>query len=902
MLLSTLPPHRKTQHIHRNSTTSLASQSRAALALCTPPSSGRVSTLSTVPELRTLPEAESQPGPPHSARPITYTPPKQVPDGGSVDLALAHVHAPGPRLTHSQRRSRDANDRGALVVPAVGPAAPIMADRLSAHDSTRDSHEISMSLRDVTRDSLVANMLMSLDQFSFGDTGGGAAQTSDHGPANVHERYGSRPWTDNSAAKSSGHWRGHKSSLSSDLETTSTLKERGRGGIQETLSYRNQPVTPPRRSSHNRGGKHSNKSSSSASVDLGHSKDLVSERLARSFGRSSSFDYGHDRPQTRSTTHLQKPSASSSFKVDFPDAYDDYEYGAAPTPTVPSGPRRDASSIPIPPPPPEPAETRTLDRKKSASTRSLKSSSGRSRRGTSHQTSTPAPAPVLMSREELESAPAPSVGYGKSKDSETLGVTASQAKDRPGFFRRVFGSSKVASSPSGSLPVSQSSAAFLPSPTDRLPPHQQYQMQTKTSAPPSRDTSSSHSHLHQHPPPLQKKSSSFFRRRKKSVVDGAPSLPNDEHAPPMPTMDHAAAGAKRYEQMHESQGRTSPASSLREVMNPYLQNGDTGLGLTGVSMSSPLADITNNRTPERNQRNNHDEYKKDFSPDYVPSPKARIRTVETGPDGERFDVAATPSRGPTKATNKKPQGANDSFLNLDGGNEFDGDKNRNRTNKENGSTRDYGASEDRDATLRARKGPFLDVRDSNRPALALPRNEKRSTSLASGSTETDYKTAPSVAPSLQVEDKGSPVPGGKHVLGTLESINACKSLDEPEFVVGDPTEDDRQKARKIYEGSSEYIQKDRAAAWMGEQGPVRQRTLQAYMELYDFTGLSILSALRKVCGRLVMRGETQQVDRILVAFSKRWCSCNPRHGFKATGTCPLPPTPALANLDQTSFT
>jgi hypothetical protein len=124
------------------------------------------------------------------------------------------------------------------------------------------------------------------------------------------------------------------------------------------------------------------------------------------------------------------------------------------------------------------------------------------------------------------------------------------------------------------------------------------------------------------------------------------------------------------------------------------------------------------------------------------------------------------------------------------------------------------------------------------------------------------------------------------VLGTLKSMTG-KPLDEPDFVVGEPTEDERQKAQKIFDGNEEFIQQEKAAAWMGEEGPIRQRTLQAYMELYDFTDLSVVHSLRQVCGRLVFRAETQQVDRILVAFSKRWCRCNPNHGFKATGKIPL---------------
>jgi Sec7-like guanine-nucleotide exchange factor len=112
---------------------------------------------------------------------------------------------------------------------------------------------------------------------------------------------------------------------------------------------------------------------------------------------------------------------------------------------------------------------------------------------------------------------------------------------------------------------------------------------------------------------------------------------------------------------------------------------------------------------------------------------------------------------------------------------------------------------------------------------------------------------------------------------------ACSPLDEPEVTVGEPTEDERQKAQQIFDGNEDFIQKDRAAAWIGEEGLVRQRTLRAYMDLYVFNEKSVLTSLREICGRLVLRAETQQVDRILVTFSKHWCDCNPNHGFKALG-------------------
>jgi Sec7-like guanine-nucleotide exchange factor len=95
--------------------------------------------------------------------------------------------------------------------------------------------------------------------------------------------------------------------------------------------------------------------------------------------------------------------------------------------------------------------------------------------------------------------------------------------------------------------------------------------------------------------------------------------------------------------------------------------------------------------------------------------------------------------------------------------------------------------------------------------------------------------------------------------------------------------DARERAQKIYDGNEDFVPKEKAAAWMGDESPIRSRTLIAYMKLYEFANLNILAALRSVCNRLVLKAESQQVDRILDAFAGRWCQCNPNHGFKVTG-------------------
>ncbi|KAI4238725.1 MAG: hypothetical protein LQ349_000880 [Xanthoria aureola] len=104
----------------------------------------------------------------------------------------------------------------------------------------------------------------------------------------------------------------------------------------------------------------------------------------------------------------------------------------------------------------------------------------------------------------------------------------------------------------------------------------------------------------------------------------------------------------------------------------------------------------------------------------------------------------------------------------------------------------------------------------------------------------------------------------------------------PEFDVTLPFREDKVLAQRVFEGDETLVSKAKAAAWLGEAGPDRARIRRAYMELFDWQNLNILAALRGFCGRLLLKGETQQVDRILDAFSAQWCACNANHGFKAT--------------------
>lgn len=753
-------------------------------------------------------------------------------------------------------------------------------DRPEPHRPTaRDSHDLSLSPRQVTRDSLVTNMLLSLDQLSMGQVGTsfGPSTSAFDEPA-VYPSYNddARAMTFNSTfnsrsarANGHGHGHGHGYSYSSDFEgadDASRISSRGRrsnssSGYQPGLgrinSMRELSQRSPGRALHSRGGKGS-KSSSTTSVDAGYAQVLGSQRWARGFGgRSSSFD-GEQRP------------SPAPWQVEFPSSFFNDGYDAAPTPTVPGGPRKltTAPSMPVMPPP-EPrtgsnSPARVPGPERRRSTRSSRSATvGRKPEPKFNTMRDAPPLPVL----DLESAPAPHVAYEKAKEmlpSASMSVTP-QPKEKQGFFRRMFGSSKTTVSSAASSPQVSTFS------------------QPKSSTPPPRESQQPTAHT------LQKKTSSFFRRRKHSVTDTEP--------PPMPTVPVVKFPPDRVEAL-SAKPEPSPITSLRRAMDPFLQESPLSSSVQ-TSADIPLPSIEPHDAQENPARSPAEEEEnripRGFSPDYEPSPKAVIRKVDPEPTGPR--PAATPTRQPTGTPIDSPP---KSFLKDDSDGEDSPVRPRKPPREEKGlkpEPRPDGRSRSPSpAVSKSRSVPNLN-RESR---LSARGGEPKLTLLTTTTDRRDSNTlglAPEIGgggggggvaykhsvPSLRI-DSAEPSPRGLGGTGGGESVSqSAKSIDEPEVVVGDPTEDDRQKAQRIYEGNEEFIQKDRAAAWMGEEGIVRQRTLRAYMELYDFEGQSAVASLRQVCQRLLLRAETQQVDRILVAFSKRWCDCNANHGFKSIG-------------------
>lgn len=823
------------------------------------------------------------------------------------------------------------------------------------HAHVRDSHDLSLSPRNVTRDSLLGNMLLSLDQFSMdqmsgapGTIGGGggggggeiARTMSGFGDPSAFRYYEeeeedtrtmastARPprstrhgysyssdyeGGDDSSHMSGGYTRGRRSNSSS----TGFQSNLGRiNSMRETTSnQRSFSHAPGSRPLHSRGGRGS-KSSSTNSIDPGYAQVLGSQRWAHGLGgpkRSSSFEIARrqsfgtgsqsaeqQNQQQRQPWHIEfsnsffapannttNGSISSPFDYDVDDA--------APTPTVPAGPRRLATmpsmpSFPRPEPMGEPLSpvrsvNLNLERKRSnKSSRSTNTSRFHNGRDNGPPPPLPGPVPDLV-----DSAPAPHVGYEKAKEpvhaATPTSVVSQPPKDKPGFFRRMFGGSKnsvvAALDQSATSPSLTNSTVASPATSTmnmgNASPHSAFAAPPppkSNSNPPSRQTNSSHG--------LQKKPSGFFRRRKKSVsvnnVD-PPPIPTSLPPPILPPAELPLEPPPKRIDLLTPRPQPSPVTSLRKAMDPYLKGSGTSPGIASPEVHQPP-------------------YVRGFSPDYEPDPKATIRSVSSEPR-LHIDNRRRPST-PTNETSKFPYAYEraGSFLHDDSDSEDSPPRvtlSASQPTMGDSHSRPLSPSGTARTTLLAPIQTDLPLSSPTSQTTIRDKKLDRLTqdSMSSGMTDrpssltlpiegvrtdTGLKSRASAAsiPSLQIEESE---PNSK-----VTTPKAEHPLDEPEFVVGDPTEDDRAKAQKMFDGNQDFIPKEKAASWMGEEGPIRQRTLRAYMDLYDFANKSVVTSLRDVCNRLILRAETQQVDRVLVAFSRRWCDCNPNHGFKSTGT------------------
>ncbi|KAL8796450.1 MAG: hypothetical protein Q9182_007369 [Xanthomendoza sp. 2 TL-2023] len=793
----------------------------------------------------------------------------------------------------------------------------------------RISHDLSLTAN-IGRSSVVDSMLLSLnpDQSKFESspyprpscfTSPESPRSRGHLPSSSLNSTYSFPSTTSEPrpdSKRSAHLpRGHRSNSSncqslSRIDSLTTDEEKVDSRRAQT--YQSQRARPGGRTSvpASRSGGKSSKSSGSSSVDFGHM--MRQSALPR---RSASFDNGQRRPSFPITSSSSQPIIYSNTE-------------AAPTPNIPSGPRAPAIV------PSAPAQPSTISNKRPFRGQDTKRNKIDGKKGSLEQKTE-----VLADSHEISAptyrtlrATSPAVDRHDSLVSQQRRPSQSRehAKERPGFFRRVFMSSRHTNimAQDLSLPASQpqshrnsirvdSQAAIAPPPklSNLGLPGGITQLPREAA-----------------PPPLNKKPSSFFRRRKKSI-----SEPNVTPVP-MP-----ATHSSLHPPNHTMKQNPS-VSSLRELMSPYLS---TSPGSRKGSSAGHY------ETPSRNQRV---PFEKSTIKPVFPSSAIHKSTTKS-PAEERQTVTSTSGDAPSAKADASSEDNllhphDQSFL-------HDNSSNETRLNASdpsptvvakpstfetpmNSHARHHGITENElersaafsDGTVRsarptvdlmpspsgkrgsARKLPRPRTASGDQYLLTLPTDQAASANPTSVketliAAVTPDETTPRVwlrpekstedlrglaeisipiesdRPSHANDERPPSSRRGRIVTAAVTapevSIGPSLNATSPDFDVTLPLREDKVLAQRVYEADETLITKAKAAAWLGEAGPDRARARRAYMELFDWQNLNILAALRDFCGRLLLKGETQQVDRVLDAFSSRWCACNPNHGFKATG-------------------
>nr|POE48877.1 ph and sec7 domain-containing protein c11e3.11c [Quercus suber] len=789
----------------------------------------------------------------------------------------------------------------------------------SVSTDTRHSHGLSWS--STTRDSVVDTLLLSLDNLSTQRVDSGADVTEDDEFDRERYRIPAIPQLVdfNPANRSRGHT--YSSSLSSEYypsrphqgqdsppslyETPRKIRQSIAGTSLVNPGDRRGQL-PLRRETSTATQRHVRELSSDVSTE--EFPQYQEESRAAYVGRRSmSMDHIYSEGMSGVSSVLGRGRPVVSLETEQQAHID-----AAPEPIVAAGPRNLQNPDAVGPVYVNPAPKQSSLRKtttqgdlRSASKQNLAPSIPTTQAGDFIKSSSlRGNSPAQQQRPQASPMLSPRQSSSQQKD-------VSSIRDKPGFFRRVFGGGNSravsgASERSGdsfdyadkaaAAPLRTKSQASTTAMKETIPPKS-----SAGNAPPSPI-----------PPPamLNKKPSSFFRRRKKSTSGtlAPPPLPLDSH------LNNPAQSAL-----------PSPSiSSLRKVMDPFLKiegesdkrGGNVSRPMTGSrtvgsddldifhSGYTPPADSTLSlaRVSQATRVANDDgissspqskmKVKKRATPAFVDTSKSEALSIS-----DDLSDAAKVSPLTAEAPYEEADELRRSVSPMDNNKLAPAAISRTRSGEDMrnfsaGTNINLNLNDDDDGWVVKHTGkwsPVTDASETKKPARVILRpteqeERQRQASSASSLSLSQGMASPvsslnatvmqdNVAynlplPSMQIE--GNAIRKSTDLVGLLPSSTLVG--DGAEYV---------ERARRIFDGDDEDVLKSEAAAWLGERNTLSTRTLHAYMQLFDLTGMNLVASLRMLAGKLLLKGETQQFDRIITALSSRWCECNPNHGFQA---------------------
>ncbi|KIW28640.1 uncharacterized protein PV07_08284 [Cladophialophora immunda] len=750
-------------------------------------------------------------------------------------------------------------------------------DHIHDNDEMEDPHDLSFSSNHILRASMVDNLVMSLDQFS--------SSVFDDGPYTPR----SNSYDTSARIRKRGHTFSSSTSSENDVQhirpipqlpqTIPRLPVRNSVRYQKDLQrlpsifgededsvrakvYDAQRATQPhhpRRKKNASGGGRSTNSSASSSIDLGHLASLTGRLGGPGNRRSRSFDFGA-RPRDLRTS---KPLGGAD---------------GAPTPVIFSGPEAQSAT------PAGPSGSPLVRKNSAKSSKSAYVKKGRAAALGSNSARNDS-VPQLPSMKSVPS-------FNTAEQRTNIGALHETiSAPRPGFFRRVFGSSRNPSVNTESTPPPN---VLIKSQPGRATPVQDENAHPPTTPPgktqkPVRRTSTDASANKENQPVITKKSSAFFRRRKKSVSNVVP--------PPLPLTLNSDLPSE-----NEPVDGTSPVSSLRAFMDPYLVDPPSATSHArsrGHSRTSSMQGFytptlpppgfgLSNQAANRPRAGGHGRSESHGSGKTLKSNPKQVSALRI-PHQDSFLADSSSAEEPMK---RSP---------FDAGHHSDNER---APLRYRGSVSDLKLEHTPSAT--SLPSPLSDPRSATTrqgswksekvspvsSMIAVPTSNSQNAEQGAKSTSTRRQNTLEVT---RKGTKGSPFASTSDVSEYRSAPSTPLIIETPDGEIASPLSsalpsdsqtglqpDHKRRARQIFDNADEEVDPSSAGAWLGDPGPEREYVRKAYMELFDWKDQNILDSLRGLCDRIILRGETQQMDRIMDAFAQRWCECNTSHTFRSS--------------------
>ncbi|KAJ7338306.1 hypothetical protein JRQ81_011195 [Phrynocephalus forsythii] len=116
-------------------------------------------------------------------------------------------------------------------------------------------------------------------------------------------------------------------------------------------------------------------------------------------------------------------------------------------------------------------------------------------------------------------------------------------------------------------------------------------------------------------------------------------------------------------------------------------------------------------------------------------------------------------------------------------------------------------------------------------------------------------------------------------------VNGCKADSEAA----------KRLAKRLYH--LEGFKHCDVARQLGKNNEFSKLVAEEYLRFFDFTGLTLDKALRTFLKAFPLMGETQERERVLIHFSRRYCHCNPEESTSEDGIHTLTCALMLLNTD-----